>query len=209
MAGIGVGEASFRRDADRSAQRPPPSDLTLRMGMAGLRSELLQFNKFELALRGDAGIASLATDDGPTALGGLAVSAQRVRVGVEAGYALESTGGGILKPFLDLGGRFDGGDGQAGFGVEVAAGVRYRSATVGFEAKARTLAMHSADDYSETGASAMLMVTPGTGGKGLRFSVAPRWGGAADARSYSGTRMTCSVTTWRATSIVAAATSGA
>ena len=182
MAGIGVGEASFRRDADRSAQRPPPSDLTLRMGMAGLRSELLQFDKFELALRGDAGIVSLATDDGPTALDGLAVSAQRVRVGVEAGYALESTGGGILKPFLDLGGRFDGGDGQTGFGVEVAAGVRYRSATVGFEAKARTLAMHSADDYSETGASAMLMVTPGTGGKGLRFSLAPRWGGAADAQ---------------------------
>ena len=182
MAGIGVGEASFRRDASRSAQRPPPSDLTLRMGMAGLRSELLQFDKFELALRGDAGIVSLATDDGPTALDGLAVSAQRVRVGVEAGYALESTGGGILKPFLDLGGRFDGGDGQTGFGVEVAAGVRYRSATVGFEAKARTLAMHSADDYSETGASAMLMVTPGTGGKGLRFSVAPRWGGAADGQ---------------------------
>ena len=182
MAGIGVGEASFRRDANRSAQRPPPSDLTLRMGMAGLRSELLQFDKFELALRGDAGIVSLATDDGPTALDGLAVSAQRVRVGVEAGYALESTGGGILKPFLDLGGRFDGGDGQTGFGVEVAAGVRYRSATVGFEAKARTLAMHSADDYSETGASAMLMVTPGTGGKGLRFSVAPRWGGAADGQ---------------------------
>ena len=182
MAGIGVGEASFRRDATRSAQRPPPSDLTLRMGMAGLRSELLQFDKFELALRGDAGIVSLATDDGPTALDGLAVSAQRVRVGVEAGYALESTGGGILKPFLDLGGRFDGGDGQTGFGVEVAAGVRYRSATVGFEAKARTLAMHSADDYSETGASAMLMVTPGTGGKGLRFSVAPRWGGAADGQ---------------------------
>ena len=182
MAGIGVGEASFRRDADRSAQRPPPSDLTLRMGMAGLRSELLQFDKFELALRGDAGIVSLATDDGPTALDGLAVSAQRVRVGVEAGYALESTGGGILKPFLDIGGRYDGGDGQTGFGVEVAAGVRYRSATVGFEAKARTLAMHSADDYSETGASAMLMVTPGTGGKGLRFSVAPRWGGAADGQ---------------------------
>ena len=182
MAGIGVGEASFMRDANRSAQPPPPSDLTLRMGMAGLRSELLQFDKFELALRGDAGIASLATDDGPTALDGLAVSAQRVRVGVEAGYALESTGGGILKPFLDLGGRFDGGDGQTGFGVEVAAGVRYRSATVGFEAKARTLAMHSADDYSETGASAMLMVTPGTGGKGLRFSVAPRWGGAADGQ---------------------------
>ena len=127
------------------------------------------------------GVASLATDDGPTALDGLAITAQRVRVGVEAGYALENAGG-TLKPFLDIGGRFDGGDGQTGFGVEVAAGVRYRSATVGFEAKARTLAMHSADDYSETGASAMLMVTPGTGGKGLRFSVAPRWGGAADGQ---------------------------
>ena len=178
MAGVGVGEATFMRDSDRSAARPAPSDLTLRMGLAGLRSELLQFGGFELALRGDAGVATLATDDGPTALDGLAITAQRVRVGVEAGYALENAGG-TLKPFLDIGGRFDGGDGQTGFGVEVAAGVRYRSATVGFEAKARTLAMHAADDYSETGASAMLMVTPGTGGRGLRFSLAPRWGGSS------------------------------
>ena len=178
MAGVGVGEATFVRDLDRSVQRPPASDVTLRMGSAGLRSELLQFGGFELALRGDAGIASLATADGPTALDGLAVTAQRVRVGVEAGYALDSAGGGTLKPFLDIGGRFDGGDGQTGFGVEVAAGVRYRSATVGFEAKARTLAMHAADDYAETGASAMLMITP-QGGNGLRFSLAPRWGGSA------------------------------
>ena len=49
------------RDLDRSVQRPPASDVTLRMGSAGLRSELLQFGGFELALRGDAGIASLAT----------------------------------------------------------------------------------------------------------------------------------------------------
>ena len=55
MAGIGVGEATLMRDSDRSAAQPAPSDLTLRMGLAGLRSELLQFGGFELALRGDAG----------------------------------------------------------------------------------------------------------------------------------------------------------
>ena len=181
IVGVGVGEASFVRDSAQTV-KPEPSDLTLRMGLVGIRSELLQFDDFELALRGDAGIASLETDNGPTALDGLAVSAQRVRVGVEAAYVLGTTGGGTFKPFLDVGGRFDGGDGQTGFGVELAAGVRYRSATVGFEAKARTLAMHAADDYSETGASAMLMVTPGTGGKGLRFSLAPRWGGLAESQ---------------------------
>ena len=181
-AGVGVGEASFVRDSKRSAERPKPTDLTLRMALAGLRSEWLQFGAFELALRGDAGIASLKTDDGPTALDQLAVSVQRLRIGVEAGYVLGTAAGATLTPFLDVGGRFDGGDGQTGFGVEVAAGVRYRSAMVGFEAKARTLAMHAADDYSETGASATLTVTPGTNGKGLRLSLAPRWGGLADGQ---------------------------
>ena len=42
--------------------------------------------------------------------------------------------------------------------------------------------MHAADDYAETGASAMLLVAPGAGGKGLRFSLAPRWGGHADGQ---------------------------
>ncbi len=182
MAGVGTGEATFVRGTDGAGTSRQPSELTLRMGMAGIRTELLRFGGFELALRGDAGIASLETEEGATALDGLAVSAQRIRVGLEAGYAMATTAGGTLTPFLDIGGRFDGGDGDTGSGVEVAAGVRYRSATIGFEAKARTLVMHAADDYAETGASAMLLVAPGTGGRGLRFSLAPRWGGHADGQ---------------------------
>ena len=182
MAGVGTGEATFVRGTDGAGTSRQPSELTLRMGMAGIRTELLRFGGFELALRGDAGIAALETEEGATALDGLAVSAQRIRVGLEAGYAMATTAGGTLTPFLDIGGRFDGGDGDTGSGVEVAAGVRYRSATIGFEAKARTLVMHAADDYAETGASAMLLVAPGAGGKGLRFSLAPRWGGHADGQ---------------------------
>ena len=182
MAGVGTGEATFARDSEPAGTVREPSDLTLRMGMAGIRAELAQFGTLELALRGDAGVAALETDGDTTALDGLAVSAQRVRVGVEAGYALATAGNGTLKPFVDIGGRYDGGDGPTGAGVEVAAGVRYRSPTVGFEAKARTLAMHGADDYAETGASAMLVVTPSGPGKGLRLSLAPRWGGSAEGQ---------------------------
>ena len=119
MAGVGTGEATFVRGTDGAGTSRQPSELTLRMGMAGIRTELLRFGGFELALRGDAGIAALETEEGATALDGLAVSAQRIRVGLEAGYAMATTAGGTLTPFLDIGGRFDGGDGDTGSGVEV------------------------------------------------------------------------------------------
>lgn len=179
MVGVGNGEASLKRE-DR-ASPAKPTDITMRMGMAGLRTEIATAGNFRFALRGDVGSVQLETDDGETALHGLAVNVQRARAGVETSFPLVSPDGGELTPFVDIGARYDSGDGQTGTGAEVAVGMRASGGALRFEAKARTLVMQGEEDYSETGASATVIVEPGSNGKGLRLSLSPRWGGADDS----------------------------
>ena len=178
MGGFGTGEAELEREGSAA---PAPSDVSMTMGMAGMRLELGRPGGLDFALRGDIGTTELETEDGVRALDNIAVSTQRARIGVEASLPLVIEGGSALTPFVDVGARVDEGDGETGNGVEVAAGVRYGGKTVRFEAKARQLVMHDAEEYEESGASATLVVAPGSNGRGLSLSVAPRWGGAADA----------------------------
>ena len=181
MGGFGTGEAELEREG---AASPQPSDMSVTMGMAGVRVELGRPGGVDFALRGDVGTAQLETKDGLGALDELQVSAQRARIGLETSLPLVVEDGSALTPFLDVGARVDGGDGQTGTGVEVAAGIRFGGKTVRFEAKGRTLVMHEGetdDDYSETGGSATLMVAPGTNGRGLSLSLSPRWGASADS----------------------------
>ena len=181
MGGFGTGEAELEREG---ADSPQPSDMTVTMGMAGVRVELGRPGGVDFALRGDVGTAQLETKDGLGALDELQVSAQRARIGLETSLPLVVEDGSALTPFLDVGARVDGGDGQTGTGVEVAAGIRFGGKSVRFEAKGRTLVMHEGetdDDYSETGGSATLMVAPGTNGRGLSLSLSPRWGASADS----------------------------
>ena len=181
MGGFGTGEAELEREG---AASPQPSDMAVTMGMAGVRVELGRPGGVDFALRGDVGTAQLETKDGLGALDELQVSAQRARIGLETSLPLVVEDGSALTPFLDVGARVDGGDGQTGTGVEVAAGIRFGGKSVRFEAKGRTLVMHEGetdDDYSETGGSATLMVAPGTNGRGLSLSLSPHWGASADS----------------------------
>lgn len=193
VLGFGRGEASMQReDLQYDAT---PTDLSMRMGLVGARGTIGDPGGFDFSLRADAGTLSLETGSGLKAIDALEVAVQRVRLGMELSYTSDSGpvvggvrlsdvsgGGGKFTPFVEVAARFDGGDGQGGTGAEVAAGVRYQSAAASFEAKARALAMQGDEEYSETGASATLVVAPGGDrGRGLRLSVSPRWGGASDA----------------------------
>ena len=177
ILGFGTGAATAVRDGEEGGD---PADLSMSMGLAGLRFELGRSLGLDLAVRGDAGLLRLETGDGLAAVDDLSVSVQQVRLGIEMSRPF-SLGSGAWAPFLEIGGRYDGGDGQSGGGVEVAGGLRYRGPVVGFEITGRTLATHGAEGHSEDGVSAVLQVGPSIGGRGWTFSLAPRWGGASDA----------------------------
>ncbi|MYE24711.1 MAG: autotransporter outer membrane beta-barrel domain-containing protein [Gammaproteobacteria bacterium] len=177
VGGFGSGEADLSRmhvSGDSES-----SDLSMTLAVGGLRRALaMQFGGADLALRGDAGFLSLETDSGIQAVDGLSASVSRLRLGLEAAWEGESA-----TPFVEVSGRFDGGDGQTGGGIELAGGLRIANAESGFglEAKGRVLAMHSGEGYSESGFTVAASFEPGAAGRGITLRLAPRWGGSADS----------------------------
>ena len=85
---------------------------------------------------------------------------------------------GRLRLDLELGGRWDGGRVEKGYGTEVGGGVEYADARTGLEvdARGRYLLAHRAEGLKERGASVALRYDPGGDREGMWLGVAPRWG---------------------------------
>ena len=129
---------------------------------------------------GGAGALSLSSSGGGLTVAGLAAGVHRGRLALEASRA-----SGAVSPFVQLGGRYDGGDGQTGAGLEVVGGVRAATSRVDLEARGRWLSAHTASGYEEYGAMARLVVKSRADGTGLRAALSPRWG-AADGLGLDG-----------------------
>ena len=171
IGGFGTGEAEANAMT---------SDLSMSLGMVGVRAQLVggASGGLDLDLIGDAGITKLSTSDSESAsLSDLEASVQRVRIGLEASRTSDMGNGMLVTPFAQVAGRYDGGDGQTGNGLEVAGGLRIAGGRAGLEARGRLLAMHTGDDVKEHGVSVVAYVRPmGAGGQGLSMSLAPRMG---------------------------------
>ena len=115
--------------------------------------------------------------DNGGAIAGLVVTTRRVRLAAEGARAYALAGGATLRPTLEVGGRWDAGDGATGGGVETGGGVAWADPSRGLtlEARARVLAVHRSD-LDEWGASGAVRLDPGVAGRGLSFRLAPSWG---------------------------------
>ena len=176
LGGVGVGTAENERGVTSTMEE---SDLSMSLGLLGARQALGTMGGLDMALRGDVGIVNLSTAEGEEILDDHEVAGQRFRLGLEGARTLVIAAScATLTPFGELSGRFDGGDGQTGGGLEVAGGMRYKCARSRFqlEARGRILALNSA--YEERGGSIMASLSPKRDGLGLSMSVAPRWGAA-------------------------------
>ena len=89
-------------------------------------------------------------------------------------YTRTLSDGRVLTPSLELGGRYDGGDGITGSGVELGSGLRYSNPTSNLtvEGKVRALLAH---DYDEWGADFVMRLSPKSG-RGLSLKLHPEWG---------------------------------
>ena len=171
IGGYGRGEAENVRQGEAGAAET--SDLSMAMGATGARQPMTEWGRVQVALVGGAGYVTLVTDAGGPVVGNLNVAVHRGRLAVEATGQYEA-----LTPYVQVGGRYDGGAGQTGAGLETVAGVRYASERLEFEARGRWLATHAAEGYEEYGGLARLAVKPRADGTGWQMDVAPRWGAA-------------------------------
>ena len=176
VAGFGSGEL----DTTVVGTTNDVSDLSANITMVGGRQHLTSTGRLDLALRADAAIASIETDSGSGAADGLMADVNRIRAGLEGSFTTDTGQGGTLTPFGQVSLRSDGGDGDTGTGIEISGGVRMASDVFTLEVRGRTLAMHSADDYKESGFSLMATLNPSASATGVSVTMAPRWG--ADAQ---------------------------
>ncbi len=175
LGGVGAGTAENERGVTSTTEE---SDLSMTLGLLGARQSLGTMGGLDMALRGDAGMVNLSTAEGEGVIADQAVAAQRFRLGVEGGHTFQMASCAKVTPYGELSGRFDGGDGQTGGGLEAAGGFRYECprSRFRFEARGRILSLNSA--YSESGGSVMASYSPGADGLGLSMALAPHWGAA-------------------------------
>ena len=156
--------------------------LDLRLGIVEVRRRLATVGPgVELALRGDASWARLATDDGARLVDGLAAEVSQLRVGLDLSRPVTTAGGARVEPFGELHARHDGGAGQTGAGLEAAGGLRVARGLFRLEGMGRLLALHAAERYREHGAALTLSLGDGARRPGLTLSLSPRWGASATA----------------------------
>ena len=114
------------------------------------------------------------------ALADLEVSVNRVRLSLEAETQYATQNGGIAIPSVEVGARYDGGDGEnTGTGMEIGTGLIYSNTARGLtlETHARGLFTHSggAEDW---GVGGSVRIEPRGGGdaQGLSLTLAPAYG---------------------------------
>ena len=164
-AGYGSGDVTVTPDG----QTPMTADLTMSMGAAGMRSEVLKpetGDGLALAVKGDARFTRTSSGSDRGTSGNLAASDADVwllRTGVEGTrrFALGEDGA-SFTPRFEVGLRLDGGDAETGFGADIGGGLAFAAPKRGLalDLEARGLLAHAASGFREWGASAGLSFDP-------------------------------------------------
>ena len=145
----------------------------LRMAAAGLRYDLRAVGRVQLAAKTDAFAVQL------TPAAGAGSTAQRLRLALESRMNWRVSPYGSFQPNVELGVRWDGGDGETGPGAEVAGGLTYVDERYGLhvEARGRRLLAHREDKVGLWGGSLMVR-RQSADFQGLQVALGPTWGEA-------------------------------
>ena len=165
-AGYGAGTLTLTPKNEAGGdQTPMQADLSLAMGAAGARGELLE-------PPGDAGGPALALvsdamfvrteSESTRGLAAASADVTRLRLALDGSWRFVLEGGSALTPSLELGVRHDGGDAETGYGVDVGGGLAFADPKRGltFDVSARTLVAHEESEFGESGITAALSFDP-------------------------------------------------
>ena len=180
VAGYGQGELETSSGREKAS-----SDIYMAMVAAGAKGDLL--NRAD----GDSMTLSLKTDGLFVRIGAAAseggmdkvkADASRLRVALEASHSVPLSNGSELEPSLEIGLRYDGGDAENGFGVDIGAGLGWTNPARGLkaEARARGLLTHEDDGFRELGFSGSFdWQQKPSSDRGAKLSLSQTVGGAS------------------------------
>ena len=175
VLGAGRGAAEYRR----VGQRTEKAKLEALLASIGGEAPLWRGGGVSLRARGGLEAAQVKTGGGASGvLGGLRAEGRRLRAGVEAEHSAFRLGTLALAPRGAAAVAQDAGDGLAGAGLELSAGLRIATSDprFGFSASARWLALHSAERRRNWGGGVEAVWKAAPDGRGLSLSLAPTWG---------------------------------
>ena len=174
---VGLGRGELRIDPERSEERME-ADLSTAMAAAGVRGGLPSGAGYDLAWKSDV-LFVRSESDAAQGLAAAEAETRRLRLALEAARDVK-LGDGVLRPSLEAGLRYDGGDAETGSGVELGGALRYSgSGGLTMEVRARGLLAHEQRGYEEWGVSSSVSFTPGEGGRGLSIRAGSSWGAAS------------------------------
>ena len=153
------------------------ADLTNRMGALGARAVLMGAGGLEIALRSDF-LWTETASDGTAALAEAVGTASRGRLMLEGAGQIQGLGG-VVRPKVEGGVRYDGGDAETGQGFEVGGGLDWARGSLTLQVNGRMLIAHADESYEEWGYSGSLVYEPGADGLGLQMRVGSSTGAAA------------------------------
>ena len=161
VAGYGRGTQAFAPEGTETVE----SDFDMKMAAAGIRGELLtpaENDGLEIALKSDAMVVNTATEALPGAPSGVGGYVTRFALGLEARGHSRDKDDGLSEPVFEVGGRYDGGDAETGFGIDFGGGLSWTDRNLGLEAEVRARALVSLDDkdFRERGVAGSLSWDP-------------------------------------------------
>ena len=183
VLGYGTGDMKMTTDGGAATV---DTDIEMKLGAMGMRGVLLSTETLDVALKSDAFLVSMDADATEGIESPLDTDVGRVRLLLEGSHSRTLSGGGILRPAVELGLRYDDADdAETGFGVELGGALRYSDPARGvtMEAKARALLAHEDDGYEEWGIGGYLQLDPGVSGRGLSLRLDSSWGVLADGEN--------------------------
>ena len=181
-AGWGAGEVTVTPEGGAGLT----ADLSMSMGAAGVRSDVLRPEGGEglaLAVKGDARFTRTSSDAVRSEAGNLASAEADVwllRTGVEGSRPVAlGEDGATLTPSFELALRLDGGDAETGMGADLGGGLAFAdpASGVALDAKARGLVAHESPGFREWGASLAASWDPRPAtDRGLSLTLSQSWG---------------------------------
>ena len=178
VVGYGVGGLTLTPE---SAESGIETDLATAMAAFGGRGVLSvrsgRAGAFELAIVSDA-LVTNTVSEATENLMGAAGQSRRLRLMLKGSGSMPLGTGGMLKPTLEAGLRYDAGDAETGAGLEIGGGLGYATGRLEVEVNARALLAHEDTEYEEWGFSGSIRYRPSTDGRGLSMNLGSTWGNA-------------------------------
>ena len=157
VAGYGAGTQTLAAEGEA----PVETDLRLEMAAAGLRGELLtpeENDGVEVALKSNAMVVNTVAEALPGAPSDAGGHVTQFGLGLEGRWHNRDEVDGWPEPIFEIGGRYDGGDAETGFGIDVGAGLSWTNRDLGLEAELRARGLLDLDGerFSERGLAGSL-----------------------------------------------------